>query len=122
MGTLIVYYKNKRLLVRGYISQFMSLQKLKSELVVELRKLYHSVKSTVGSLESIGRSITKSEDLFVYLVVDFLDFRSRREWENFISDSNDPSYDKLQLFLDRRLHTLESLQPVKVEVVSPWQK
>ncbi|XP_025270835.1 uncharacterized protein LOC112639871 [Camponotus floridanus] len=116
---LVAYYENKRLLVRSYISQFTSLQKLKSESVVELRKLCHSVKSTVGSLESIGRPITKGEDLFVHLVVDLLDPRSRREWENFISDSNDPpSYDKLQLFLDRRLHTLESLQPVKVEAIS----
>lgn len=62
---LTAYYENKRLLVRSYISQFTALQKLKSESVIELRKLCHSVKSTVGSLESIGRSITKGEDLFV---------------------------------------------------------
>jgi len=116
---LIAYYENKRLLVRSYISQFTSLHKLKSESVIDLRKLYHSVKSTVGSLESIGRPITKGEDLFVHPVVDLLGPGSRREWENSISDSNDPpSYDKLQLFLDRRLHTLESLQPVKVEAAS----
>ncbi|XP_025267780.1 uncharacterized protein LOC112639101 [Camponotus floridanus] len=82
---LVTYYENKRLLVRSYISQFTSLQKLKNESVVELRKLCHSVKSTVGSLESIGRPITEGEDLF--------------------------------LFLDRRLHTLESLQPVKAEAI-----
>ncbi|XP_025264482.1 uncharacterized protein LOC105257606 [Camponotus floridanus] len=83
---LVTYYENKRLLVRSYISQFTSLQKLKNESVVELRKLCHSVKSTVGSLESIGRPITEGEDLF--------------------------------LFLDRRLHTLESLQPVKAEAIA----
>jgi len=37
---LIADYENKRLLVRSYISQFTSLQELKSESVVDLRKLY----------------------------------------------------------------------------------
>lgn len=73
---LVAYYENKRLLVRSYISQFTALQKLKNESVIELRKLCHSVKSTVGSLKSIGRPITKGEDLFVHLVVDLLDHRS----------------------------------------------
>lgn len=58
--------------MRSYISQFTSLQKLKGESIVELRKLYHGVKNTVGSLESIGRPITKDEDLFVHLVIEFL--------------------------------------------------
>src|SRR5436190_18102545 len=40
------FYENKRLLTRSYLSQFISLQKLKNESAVELRKLYHSVRST----------------------------------------------------------------------------
>ena len=111
------FYENKRLLTRSYLSQFTSLQKLKNESAVELRKLYHSVRSTVGSLESIGRPIKSGEDLFVHLVVDLLDARSRREWETDLGEKTDPpSYDELLRFLDRRLHTLESLQPMKQEV------
>lgn len=73
------FYENKRLLTRAYISQFTALQKLKGESASELRKLYHSVRSIVGSLESIQRPITSGEDLFVHLVVELLDPRSRRE-------------------------------------------
>lgn len=72
--------------------------------------------STVSSLESIGRPITRGEDLFVHLIVDLLDARSRREWENSISDTTEsPSCASLQQFLDRRLHTLESLQSSQPE-------
>lgn len=57
------HFENKRLLVRTYLSQFIALQRLKGEFAPELRKLYHSVKSTVGgALESIGRPITRAED------------------------------------------------------------
>jgi len=42
--TLVDCYENKRLLVRSYISSFTSLQKLKGESVVDLRKLPRSEK------------------------------------------------------------------------------
>lgn len=114
--TLTDYYENKRLLVRSYISRFTTLQKMKGESATELRKLYHCVMSTVGSLESLGRPITRGEDLFVHLIVDRFDSRSRCEWENSLSDTTEPpSYSALQQFLDRRLHTLESLQSLKPE-------
>lgn len=52
----------------------------------------------------------------MHLVVDLLDFQSRREWESAISDTTDPpSYAELIQFLDRRLHTLESLLPSRTE-------
>jgi len=114
------YYENKRLLVRSHIAKFTALQKMKGESASELRKLYHCMVNTVGSLESLGRPITRGEDLFVHLVVELLDSRSRREWKNVLSDTTDPpSYAELQQFLDRRLHTLESLQPIKTETNSP---
>ncbi|XP_070170760.1 uncharacterized protein [Polyergus mexicanus] len=116
--TLTDYYENKRLLVRSYISKFTAIQRLKSESASDLRRLYHGVMSTVGSLESIGRPITRGEDLFVHLVVDLLDSRSRREWENAISSTTEPpSHSALLQFLDRRLHTLDSLQSAKPEMI-----
>ncbi|XP_029665859.1 uncharacterized protein LOC115237141, partial [Formica exsecta] len=77
---LTSYYENKGLLVRAYIANFISLQKMKGESPSKLRKIFHCLKSTVSSLENIGRSIDCSEDLF----------------------------------LDRRLHTLESMQPINI--------
>jgi len=46
--------------------------------------------STVGSLEGIGRPITRGDDLFVHLIIELLDTWLRREWEYFISKTMDP--------------------------------
>ncbi|KAM0727865.1 hypothetical protein ACS0PU_005334 [Formica fusca] len=114
--SLTDYYENKRLLVRSYLARFTAIQRLRGESSADLRNLYHGVLSTVGSLESIGRPIARGEDLFVHLVVDLLDSRSRREWESAIGDTTEPPmYASLIQFLDRRLHTLESLPPSRTE-------
>ncbi|KMQ84252.1 hypothetical protein RF55_18106, partial [Lasius niger] len=115
-STLRDYYENKRFLVRSYLANFLALQKMKSESAVELRKILHNIKTTVSSLETIGRPVTSNEDLFVHLAIELLDARSRREWESSISATTEPpSYASLALFLDRRLHTLESMLLVKVD-------
>ncbi|KMQ87200.1 hypothetical protein RF55_13588 [Lasius niger] len=117
--SLTDHFENKRQLVRSYISKFTTLQKLKGDSSSDLRDLCHCVRSTVGSLESIGRPITSSEDLFVHLIVELLDLRSRHEWENTISETTKPpSYEELQRFLDRRVNTLKSLQPMRAEASS----
>ncbi|XP_071581043.1 uncharacterized protein [Temnothorax nylanderi] len=114
--TLSAYYENKRLLVRAYLANFIALPKMKSESAVELRKIFHGIKATVSSLDSIERAVGRNEDLFVHLAVELLDPQSRREWENSISAATEPpSYSVLEQFLDRRLHTLESMLPAKAD-------
>lgn len=55
----------------------------------------------------------------MYLIVELLDPRSRREWETSITDATEsPPYATLEKFLDRRLHTLESMQPLKSETTT----
>lgn len=113
------HFEDKKLLVQSYLSRFTALQRLKGESATELRKLYHEVRSTASSLDSIGRPVTRGEDLFVFLTVELLDSRSRREWEQAINSSSEPpTYSELLKFLERRMHTLESLQPVKGEASS----
>ncbi|XP_011706167.1 PREDICTED: uncharacterized protein LOC105461365 [Wasmannia auropunctata] len=116
--TLKDYYENTRLLVRSYYASFSALTKMKAESAAELRKLYHCVTSTAGALESIGRPISSSEDLYVFLTVELLDPRSRREWETHIGDTTEPpTFVELRQFLERRLHTLDALQTTKPEAV-----
>lgn len=74
--TLVDFYKNTRLLVRSYYAAYTALPKIKTESPAELRKLFHAMSSTMGLLESIGRPVSSSEDLFVFLTVEMLDPRS----------------------------------------------
>lgn len=114
--TLRDYYENKRLLVRAYLASFVSLPKMKSKSAAEMRKVLHGFRTVSSSLESIGRPITSSEDLFVYLTVELLDHRSRREWETTVGETSEPpSFRDLLCFLDKRLHTLEAIPPAKTD-------
>ncbi|XP_011858553.1 PREDICTED: uncharacterized protein LOC105556088 [Vollenhovia emeryi] len=120
--TLVNHYENTRILVRSFYSKYTALPKMKTESPSELRKLFHHMTSTVSALESIGRPITSSEDLFVFLTVEMLDPRSRREWENSIGASAEPpTHKELLAFLEQRSHTLEALHPSKGESVRAAQ-
>lgn len=115
-GLLKDHYENKRLLVRSCLSGLFTLKRLKSETLPEVKKIYQSIMSTVGSLESIDRPISSSEDLFVFLIGELFDSPTRREWEDSLGENTEPpSFNALRQFFERRIHTLEALQPVLAE-------
>lgn len=102
--------------MKAHLAAFTSLPKMKSESAAELCKMFHGVTIAVGSLESIGRPVHKSEDLFVHMAVELLDSHSRKEWETGISGSTDPpAYGELKAFIEQRLHVLKALQPSRAE-------
>lgn len=105
------HFENKRLLVRSYLATFTALPKMKSDSAGDLRRIFHGVVSTAGALEGIGRPISNSTDLFVHLVVELLDARTRREWENHLGKNSDPpSYEDLREFLQEQLMTQDTLR------------
>jgi len=117
------YYENPRLLVRSHYAAYLATPKLKNESAAELRNLFHCATSTFEALESMGRPVNRTDDLFVFLTVELLDQRSRREWENSIGGTSEPpSFAELKQFLERRVHTLEAMQPPKAEMTSSRAK
>lgn len=113
-NSLTDFYENKRIFVKAYLSAFTSLQRMKADSTAELRKIYHGIANTVGSLASINQPIHRSEDLFVHMAVELLDSRSRKEWETTISGSSDsPTFKELKTFMEQYLHVLDALQPIK---------
>ncbi|XP_071651732.1 uncharacterized protein [Temnothorax longispinosus] len=114
---LTEHYANTRLLVRACFTSFSSLPKMKNKSVGDLRKIFLGMLNTMGSLESIRRPITDCSDLFVHLVVELLDARSRRDWETLVNGTADPpSLDTLKSFLECRVRTLEALYPDRGEL------
>ncbi|KMQ86784.1 gag-pol protein, partial [Lasius niger] len=116
---LLEHYENKRLLLRSYFSAFTALPKMKNESASEMKRILQCVVSTVGALESIERPIASCEDLFVHLIVELLDARSRRDWEDVIGGTSEPAtYAEVKEFLEKRMQTLEALHPQKPEAAS----
>ncbi|KMQ84153.1 bel12-ag transposon polyprotein, partial [Lasius niger] len=115
-ATLSEHFENKRLLVRSYLAAFTALPKMKSDSAADLRRIFHGVVTTVGALEGIGRPIASGTDLFVHLVIELLDTKTRREWENSLGKSSEPpSYEDLREFLQEQLMTQEVLRAVSGE-------
>ncbi|XP_071579066.1 uncharacterized protein [Temnothorax nylanderi] len=118
-STLNDHFENKRLLVRSYLAAFTSLPRMKGESVSDLRRIFHGVVSTVGALEGIGRPITNGTDLFVHLMVELLDSKTRREWESSLGKTVvPPSYEELRDFLQEQLMTHEVLRAARGEASS----
>ncbi|XP_011685200.1 PREDICTED: uncharacterized protein LOC105448376 [Wasmannia auropunctata] len=111
-ATLNDHYENKRLLLKSYLAAFTSLQKMKSDSVADLKRIFHRVVTTVGALEGIGRPITGCADLFVHLVIELLDDKTHREWEDTLTKKSEPpSYEKLRDFLEEQVLKQESFRP-----------
>ncbi|XP_018407674.1 PREDICTED: uncharacterized protein LOC108783572 [Cyphomyrmex costatus] len=110
--TLTHHYENKRLLLRSYLSAFTSLGRMKHDSVADLRRIFNRMITTVGALEGIGRPITNCTDLFVHLIVELLDYRTKQEWEKlFTKKSDPPSYEQLRDFLEDQVLKQGVLRP-----------
>jgi len=108
------HFENKRLLVRFYLTALTSLPRMKSDSVSDLRKIFHGALATVDALEGVGRPVTDCSDLFVHLIVELLDAKTRREWERSLGRSTEPpSFSELRDFLEETLVTQEVLRVSK---------
>lgn len=109
---LTEHYENKRHLVGAYISSFTALPKMKSESASDLRRIFHSMVGIVGSLDGIGRPISNCTDSSC---IWWWNCWTPDQEESGKSQLEPPSYEELRLFLEEKLHTLDSLSSRKVE-------
>ncbi|KMQ87329.1 hypothetical protein RF55_13415 [Lasius niger] len=122
-ATLSKHFENNRLLMRSYLAAFTALPRMKLDFTADLRRIFHGVVTTVGALEGIGRPIADCTDLFVHLVVELFDTKTRREWENSLGKSSEPtSYEDHREFLQEQLMTQEVLRAVSRESGKPAEK
>ncbi|XP_025994935.2 uncharacterized protein LOC113004793 [Solenopsis invicta] len=83
-------YENKRVLVRSCLSTFSMMSRMKTESVTDLKKLVNSMLQTASTLESIGQKSAYDNDFFMPSVIELMNSRSRREWEEATGDLRDP--------------------------------
>lgn len=97
----------------------------KRSLLLNWRAISHRMTRAVSALESIRQSITNStvyhhrSYLLVYLMVELLHIRSRREWENTISGTSELlTYNAQRRFVECRLKALNLLKSNKTSLVA----
>ncbi|XP_076298668.1 uncharacterized protein LOC143217879 [Lasioglossum baleicum] len=106
---LLGQYENKRILVRSCLDKLTAQPKMKESSEQEMTIIQKGVSTVVNTLEGLGRPINKSEDWFVYSIVNLFDDTSRDKWEEKVTNSTEPpSFADLQDFMLKRLQMLQA--------------
>lgn len=106
-------FGNKRLIVNAYIKRILSLPNMITGSAESLYNIYYCVQGTLMALKDLGRPVDKWDDIIVCLIVDKLDFDTRKAWEEKMAGKGRnefPTYEELMKFLDHRATLLEALE------------
>ncbi|XP_062712567.1 uncharacterized protein LOC134289887 [Aedes albopictus] len=107
--SLLNRYSNKYLLKKKHLQAITfppkSLSKSASKLCVVVEEFQRHVKI----LEQLGEPTAQWSSLLVQLLCSRVDEQTLRDWEEYVSAGNDPTYTNLVEFLTKKIRTLESL-------------
>ncbi|XP_076298038.1 uncharacterized protein LOC143217537 [Lasioglossum baleicum] len=102
-------YENKRILVRACLDRLASLPKMRESSAQELTNIHKGIISVVYTLEGLGRPIDRTEDWFVYSVVNLFEPITRDKWEERVTSSSEPaSFATLKDFMTKRRQQLDA--------------
>ncbi|XP_039302764.1 uncharacterized protein LOC120357109 [Solenopsis invicta] len=110
---LVSRYDNKRRLIDVHVSALCNLPSVPRESALELTELRDKANRAIASLQGLNRTSDDIlSDILSSLVVQKLDYATRKAWRLKSSDDNHiPSYDDLDRFLAARARALEELTP-----------
>jgi len=96
------------MLIHSHLHAFMSIPPMKTENVIELRKLRDTVYASLAALGNLGRPVIHWDDLLVYVISQKFSARTRSEW-NLQCTKELPSYKDIHEFLTLRIRCLTDL-------------
>jgi len=104
---LIDEYDDKQALIFSHLHAFISLPVMKTENVIELRKLRDTVSASLAALNNLGRPVDQWGDLLIYIIAQKFCAKTRSEWNlkrNTLPEL--PLYKDLSDFLALRIRGL----------------
>lgn len=91
-------YQNEKLIVNIHIDNIMKQPTIVTENVVLLRQLIDITKSNLKALDSMDQQTNTWDSMIIYIVVQKLDSKTKREWELFSSSKQLPKLNQLYDF------------------------
>ena len=74
-------------MVNAHISAIFSIGKVQKNSASELKRLLSYINTPISALKGLGRPVQHWDDLLVFHILSLLDFKSREQWEIFLSNS-----------------------------------
>ncbi|XP_033228908.1 uncharacterized protein LOC117180520 [Belonocnema kinseyi] len=109
--TIKIRYDNKRALINAHLQAIATIPNVSNNSVVELRVLRDSTNEAFTCLKNLNRPTQHWDDFMVFWIVRKLDMSSLKEWEMHLGSETDyPTFKKLDDFLATRVRTLEAIQ------------
>lgn len=102
-------YENKRVIT--YLDRLFNVKPITQRSSSQLKSLLSTVKEVIGALESLGLPTNQWDVLIVYFITRRFDAKLLESWELEQGTSQElATFAQLELFLDGRIRTLESVQ------------
>ncbi|XP_062713817.1 uncharacterized protein LOC115255489 [Aedes albopictus] len=108
-GSLLDRYSNPYLLKKKHLQSLMVHTKVSGKSPSALRNVVEDFQRHVKILNQLGEPTAQWCSLLVQLLCARIDDSTLKEWEEFVSGNEDPTYQNLIQFLTRKIRTLESL-------------
>jgi len=120
---LTARYENKRVILTTYLDRLFSIKPIAQKSSAELKSMLATVKEVIGALQSLGTPEQQRDVIIVYFITRRLDAGTLEEWELDQGTSQDfAKFDELELFLEKRVRALESVQSRAQATTSASQK
>ncbi|XP_071652238.1 uncharacterized protein [Temnothorax longispinosus] len=100
-------YDNQNAIIHSHIHAFADLLKMKTENVIELKRLRDNVSASLAALTNLDRPVIYWDDLLVYLIAQKFSSKTRNKW-NLIRGNSDayPTYKEIHDFMTLRIRGL----------------
>lgn len=108
-GALLDRYSNPYLLKKKHLQSLTVYVKVSSKSPTALRNVVEDFQRHVKILNQLGEPTAQWCSLLVQLLCARIDDQTLKEWEEFVSGNEEPTYTNLIQFLTRKIRTLESL-------------
>jgi hypothetical protein len=96
-------FENKRLIVQEHVSNILSMSPILKSSHIELRALINNI----AALEVLDIKTDSWDALLVPIVLDKLDFMSKKEWQTTL-EKDVPTYKSFNNFLEKRYQILQA--------------
>nr|XP_049466945.1 uncharacterized protein LOC125908302 [Anopheles coluzzii] len=113
--TLAERYSNEYLLKKRHLQAMFGITPAKRESATTLHQLVDEFERHKKTLNHLGEKTDGWSSILEHLLCTKLPSNTLRDWEEFASTNDNPSYDSLIAFLHRRMRVLETLLVNKPE-------
>lgn len=102
-------YDNRKIIINSHLKEIMEIPSVNRDSHIQLRSLSNTFFKAYRSLDAMGENVKDWDRILIYILVSKLDFNSKKEWEIYCKNLQNPTTEDFNKFLSQRCQILETL-------------